>query len=137
MMTDEEYFAHATQLGEDFLEHYGVAGMKWGKHRAKADAYEIRSARARLQAKRHEYSQAKHEVRKTKRGSAERVAAKAHVAKIKSDFYKNPDRVTASRLTRGEKAIVALTGPLGWANIAATSAISRRIEQKQETGQYK
>lgn len=128
------------ELDDDLLMHYGVAGMKWGKHRAKADGLEIKAARTRLQAKQIEYRQAKKAIRKAPKGE-DKDAAKANVAKLKTDFLKNPDRVTASRMTKGEKTVALLltvpTGGLGGvAAIAARSAASRRIEQKQDDGKY-
>lgn len=129
---------------DEILAHHGVKGMHWGVRRSgvKADAYEIRSARSRLSAKANEYHQAKHNIRKAgARGSAERAMAKEKVAKLKTEFYKNPDRVTATRMTKGEKAAALILGaPTGFvgtaAGIAARSAISRHIEKKQARGGY-
>jgi hypothetical protein len=125
------------------LRHYGVLGMKWGKTRAQATGDEIRVARANVNKEAAKYNKAANDlVRTTKGRSPERAAGKEKLADMKIEFLKNPDRVTAARLTRGEKAILgvfALTGvgaavPL--AGIAVTSAHSRRIERKQETGAY-
>jgi hypothetical protein len=120
---------------DDVLAHFGVLGMKWG-HRKVADSSDIRAARARLMVQQSRYEKATKAVRKssTPQGKA---AAKAKVAHIKASFLKNPDRVTATRMTRGEKAVsVLISGPFSVIPIATTSAISRRIEYKQDNGKY-
>jgi hypothetical protein len=125
---------------DDVLAHYGVMGMKWGQ-RKQADAHDIRAARFRLQAKSEQYRQLQKKVNKTPRGSAQRTAGKAKLHQQKVSFLKNPDRVVATRMTRGEKAVALLLtlpvgGVAGVAAIGATSAISRRIEYKQQNGGY-
>lgn len=119
---------------DEVLQHYGVLGMKWGKHRAKADASEIRGARHRVQGQAMNLHNAKKAASRIK-DSAQREAAQSEVAKQKVAFLNNPDRVVAARLTRGEKAVGLLLG-FGVAPIAVTSAASRRIERKQELGKY-
>jgi hypothetical protein len=122
------------ELGADFLLHYGVMGMKWGKHRAKASAADIRGARARLAVQRHDFHTAKKAAKQIK-DKGQRQAALDKVGHMKTDFLKNPDRVAAARLTRGEKvAATILFG--GLAPVAVTSMHSRRIEQKQDKGKY-
>lgn len=124
------------EVGENYLEHYGKMGMKWG-HRKSGGAKDIRAARKALQPGLEKIKAAKRDVRSTGKGSAERVIANKALAKVKTEHLKNPDRVLANRLTRGEKtaAILLLQGGLGV--VLATSARSRRIEYKQDTGQYK
>lgn len=116
----------------DDLAHYGVLGMKWG-NRAKANGSDIRSARRRLTKQVDTIDTQKSVVNKTGKGQAK-------LASMKVDFLNNPDRVIANRLTRGEKAFVMLmAGPTAGVTVAAiagTSAVSRRIEQKQATGAY-
>lgn len=119
--------------------HYGVVGMKWGKTRTKASTVQIIAARQRVVKQKGQVKQAEAKAAFTKdpkeRAKAEKVASKKKV-----DYLKNPDRVVAARLTRGEKAVVAIlgsvTGGPGLTVIAATSARSRRIEQKQDKGKY-
>lgn len=125
---------HQEQLGIDFLEHYGVVGMKWGKHRAKADGYDIRAARSRVATQKTQLHKAQRDAARVKDPAA-REMAKAKVGEMKTTFLKNPDRVVASRLTRGEKAVSLLLG-FGAAPIVVTSIASRRIEQKQDKGAY-
>lgn len=119
------------------LEHHGVLGMKWGKHRAQAGGKEIRSARYRLGVKQAKYAAADDKRRSLKKGTAERTKADAHQKTLEKQFNKDPDRVVASRMTRGEKVVsVLLAGPLGLVAIGGTSAVSRRIEKKQEDKAY-
>jgi hypothetical protein len=119
------------------LAHYGVIGMKWGKHRVKANAAQIRSARRRLGKEQEALFEKQDNVKSLQKGSAARIKGEKELAKQTTAFLKNPDRVTATRLTRGEKAVfLILGGPVGVAGIAATSAVSRRIEKKQDDKRY-
>lgn len=128
-------------LDEDLLVHYGVAGMKWGKTRAKGSAADIRSARRTVARDQDKYKSAKNKVKAMKEGKA-KVQKMKDLEKTKIKNLKNPDRVLANRLTRGEKAAVlafsffTLTLPVGIGVVAGTSATSRRIEQKQATSAY-
>jgi hypothetical protein len=109
--------------------HYGVAGMKWGQ-RKKATGPQIRQARKRLGSAQKELFKKQDQVKATGKGEKE-------LAKMTTDFLKSPDRVTAIRLTRGEKILsLALGGPVGVAAIAVTSAASRHTEKKQDEGAY-
>jgi hypothetical protein len=119
---------------DEFLEHYGVVGMKWGQ-RKKGNAYDIHRARQSTKKKSSEFADAKENSKRTHRGN--RAAAKILAQEKKIEALKNPDRVLSSRLTRGEKAVaILLGGPIGLGIIAGTSIRSRRIEYKQETGAY-
>jgi hypothetical protein len=77
-------------------------------------------------------------VRATKRGTPERDKANQKLNQMNVAFLKNPNRAVAARLTRGEKAIaIILLTPAGAAAaIGATSAISRRIEKRQDDKSY-
>lgn len=121
---------------DEAIAHYGVAGMKWGKTRAKANGYDIRAARTRVQGDKMTLDRAKSKAAKLK-DPKERAKAQKDVGKLKAKVLNNPDRVIAARLTRGEKALVLILAPaFGEGLIAGTSATSRRIERKQELGKY-
>lgn len=119
------------------LQHYGVAGMKWGKSRARGSTAQVKAARTRNYG-------AKYDIRKADAKAAkiadagERAVKNKQVQQMKTARLKNPDRVLAERLTRGEKAaaVIFLTPPIAVAAIGATSAYSRRIERKQEKNKY-
>lgn len=116
------------------LEHYGVLGMKWGKHRAEGTGSDIRVARASVVGKHAKYKQQLRRAKQIK-DKGQRAAAVAEAKKVKIANLNDPDRVLAARLTRGEKAISIVLG-YGIPAIAITSAHSRRIERKQEKGKY-
>lgn len=126
-------------LTEETLAHYGVLGMKWGRTRARANANQIRSARRRLSTERKKINRAEDKAFAIN-DRKKRDKAMNQVAKMQKEALKNPDRVIAARMTRGEKiATVVLFGPaapLSIAAIAGSSAYSRRIERMQETGAY-
>jgi hypothetical protein len=115
---------------DEVLAHYGVAGMKWGRRRAKANGSDIREARVNLHKQRVDIHKAKKAARQINDPTS-KAMAKAKVGEMKSAFLNNPDRVVAARLTRGEKAIALLLLPAGGTSVAVTSMHSRRIEYKQ------
>lgn len=124
------------------LSHYGVLGMKWG-HRRKATGAEIRQARRNVRKQEAGIDVQIDKVAAAKQGSAQRAREMRTLKNMNAAMLKNPDRVIAARMTRGEKIATLLVtgvgGPTGLAGlgaIAASSARSRRIEYKQETGQY-
>ena len=122
------------------LTHYGVLGMKWG-HRKSATTADIKAARNRISKKQAEYAIQDDKRRSTKRGTAARTRETQKLERMKTSFLKNPDRAVATRMTRGEKAAALILtvptgGVAGIAAIAGTSAVSRRIEYKQDKGAY-
>lgn len=119
------------------LKHYGVLGMKWGQRKT-ASGKEILAARRRLAKDQQHRLGQMDKLLDTKRGSKERKSAEKKLADMYASFLKDPDRVIAARMTRGEKfAALIIGGPIGLAGIAATSAHSRRIEAKQDAKAYK
>jgi hypothetical protein len=124
------------------LSHFGVKGMRWGV-RKKVAGYEIKDARKRLGKESKAYRVERRKVDKLAKGSTSRKLGEKKLERMHRAYLKNPDRVTAMRLTRGEKiAPVLFTAPTGIgiattaAAIAGTSIASRRIQYKQETGAY-
>lgn len=130
-------------VGEEYkpsleeLAHYGVLGMKWGKTRARANGAQIRQARRRLGKEQADLFEKQDAVKSLQKGTSARAKGEKELAKQTTAFLNNPDRVTATRLTRGEKAVLlVLGGPVGAAGIALTSGVSRRVERKQDLGKY-
>jgi hypothetical protein len=127
-------------MTEDELAHSGVLGMKWG-HRKSANGSQIRTARRNLSKQLDDIDTQRGIAKAAGKGTRKRTAENNKLDTMKVSFLKNPDRVIAARMTRGEKiAALIITAPtygtVGAAAIAGTSAASRRIELKQQTGQY-
>jgi len=123
----------------DSIEHHGVKGMHWGNRKT---GPEIRTARANIST---QAAKVRQQERKTVAAIGTKSAAKeqAKLSKMKIDFLNNPDRVTAAKMTRGEKiAAVLLTGVATPATlvsagaIAGTAARSRVIAKRQKSGYY-
>lgn len=123
---------------DDTMEHYGVLGMHWGATKAKASGSQVRSSRSRMSNKSDKITYQKNILSRTTKGSSARVKEKKRLSSMKIDYLNNPDRVTAARMTQGEKTVALLfvTPVLAGAAIAVTSARSRRIDYKQRSGAY-
>lgn len=127
---------------DEFLEHYGVKGMKWG-HR-KAISTEVAGGfiqRTKLRNKVNKQG------RQAQRAGLKanltvgkgRETAKENARHKKLDYLNNPDRVTAMTLTKGEKiATVLLSGnPIaGVVAVKIQGAATNRAEYMQKTGGY-
>lgn len=122
---------------EDAIAHSGVKGMKWGV-RKKPTAHDIRTARRSVDQQRDNIKVQKKQVKQLAKGSKERTAGEKKLSDMKTSFLKNPDRVTAMRLTKGEAAVTILfSSPLGSAaSIGAIAARRRSIAKKQARGAY-
>lgn len=133
---------------DEFLAHYGVKGMKWGVHRARkpSSSDEIKDARARIQSKQAKLGEQRRAVKKAKKAGDTKAQARAEkkMSDMKVDFLKDPDRITASYLTKGEKVAIGVlsiaAGPVSLAGVAAgrgVEAIARnKVAQRQATGYY-
>jgi hypothetical protein len=121
----------------EVLEQSGVKGMKWGFRQSRqasktfAKAYPTPKARAvEIRRARRDQMTRKEKIGLEPKGSADR-------AKAKKVYLNNPDRVTALRLTRGEKIVAGILmtvgGPLALpttAGVATVYGIRRRREKK-------
>ena len=103
------------------LEHYGVKGMKWGKRKARVSSADIHNARSRTEHDRMRVNEAAYNLNKatSKRAPASAAAQKKAVKEYESaqlSYLKNPDRATAMRMTKGEKAAVII-GTVGFSAV--------------------
>jgi len=118
---------HKTKPGSpaDVLEHYGVKGMQWGVRKKKPTSAEIHSARQR-QAQRARELQRHDDVASTASSPAVRAKAIKEARRVAIELQTSEDRVTAARMTTGEKvAATILGGPLGLAVIVARGSAAR------------
>jgi len=120
---------------DDFLAHYGVPGMKWGKRSGgsrketrQAKNAKIHGARRAQEARLRNLQEAEGDfyVARTNKGKdkAEKI-----MRKREKDFFTNPDAKTAAKLTSGEKWAVGLTYGLLGASLASSIAASRSLSR--------
>lgn len=125
---------------DDCLAHYGKKGMKWGVRNARPSGSDIRVARIRLQGEQHKLAGQRSAVRAAPKGE-KKAAEKLKYHEMKISFLKNPDRVTAMHITKGEGVAAAIltapSGPLGFASyVGGVTAVRKTVEKKQRTGAY-
>lgn len=105
------------------LSHSGVKGMKWGVRKDRPTTVDIQNARERQRMR---ANSAVFNPSKIKRAAAEK------------DFLTNEDRVTAARMTRGEKMVaVVLAGPVGGAIIVGNHVQVKRIARKTDVARIR
>lgn len=148
---------------QEFLAHYGVKGMRWGKttksdaggSSAPASTYSRSLAKEKVSnddiydARLRVYTQSQAVRREIKDIKAQAKAGKTAVDKVaineaKAALYNNPDRVTASRMTTGDKVVAGIialsTGPGAPVSLAVNfgtrAAQTRSIAKAQDTGKY-
>ena len=133
---------------DEFLAHYGVKGMRWGHRKSAPGAgaggmtrHQRNEIRNRVNAQ-----QLRSNVASTKAAltvGKNRKAKKEAAHKQRLEYLRNPDRVTAATMTRGEKLFYAAftsatASPLAaTTGILATNAYANRVEYKQKHGMYK
>lgn len=112
---------------DDFLEHFGVKGMKWGVRRDKPSTNAIISARTRVAGRQRQLQSQADKLNLATSEKSRNKEAKTF-AKMEADFLKSPDRVTAARMTRGEKYILGFlaVGVPGVGTAAAAGAVAGR-----------
>lgn len=117
------------------LEHHGVKGMHWGQRRARPSSSDIKSARKRLDSSLSSFQRQDDKTNASKGKEHDKNAAT--LAKMEASFLKNPDRATALRMTKGEKALTAIltvaVPPAGLAvvgvRVGARKAVERSVRK--------
>jgi hypothetical protein len=131
------------------LKHYGVKGMHWGQHKRSAfgdivksvesdmvankfndpkhpTGSQIRDARSRVTAQRKAIRSTKKDIRKGKRRGEDITGKKSELSKMTTDLLRNPDRITASRMTKGEATVSLIFGDPG--SVAGAALKTKLIE---------
>ena len=125
-----EYGNEVNPPMEEALAHYGVKGMKWGVRKAsgsRPSGKDIKSARKNVAAGEKDIRSQKRVVRKTKDPAA-KEAEKAKLGKMKDAHRKNPNRLTALHMTKGEQAVNAILALNGQGKFVTANLLSREIE---------
>lgn len=134
-MTDED-------LGSVVLVHHGVKGMKWGVQKGHPSRAEIKTARRNVRnqgmALDAQRFKAISSTAKRKPGAAYQ---RGKLKDMKKDFLKNPDRVTALHLTKGEQVAAALFAVSGAGapvagHLIGREVAARTIQRRQAKGHY-
>lgn len=103
-LTYEDYLTHAENLEfsdedyENFLEHHGVKGMKWGVRKAESAARVARAKRKERKEKRTERKKARAEQRQERRET--RAAKRADAKKAKNPASQMSDSQIKERVNR-------------------------------------
>lgn len=99
-------------LVDEFLEHYGVPGMKWGKRKSSPSSREIKEARGRHNDRAQRINRNVEIGSKTYDKVTQKRAAQA-IRKIGKEDGAEKDASVGARLTKGERfATYMVVGPL-------------------------
>lgn len=117
---------------EDFLEHYGVKGMRWGQTGRSA---QIKNARKRQGTRQREVLKADDAVTIAARKKDPKALAAANkkLEKVSKEFDDSPDRPISMKMTMGEAAVsVFLLGPIGLVPVAGMEVASNIVGDRQD-----
>lgn len=123
-----------SEVTDDFLQHYGVQGMKWGKRNGssksggggtgkngKVTSGDIHLARRAQVARARNLSAAesKYYAATTNKG---RAKAEKMMDKLEKDFYNNPDAKISAKMTKSEKVGAAIVYGMAGAMVVSYAA---------------
>ena len=91
----------------EILEHHGTKGMKWGVRSKSSKPTSFRKKFPTSGERTVEIHRARASTARAERRIYEQPN-KAKRDKLYASYLKNPDRATALRMTRGEKAVMAI-----------------------------
>lgn len=133
--TREEALAHFGLT----LTHHGVKGMKWGVRKKSVTSQEVQDAGFRQQTRLNKFMDAKGAASDPTASSKSRAAAAKRAKTLEKEFDTSEDRVTAVRLSRGEKAaLLILGGPIGAAviigNKIGAASVARDVDKARKAG---
>lgn len=121
----------------EVLIHYGTKGMKWGVRKKKPTSDDIHAARVRQASRYRKFEKAQDDVNLAT-NSKSRNAAIRRRDKAEKEHDLNEDRVTAVRMTRGEKfGAVLVAGPLGLGIIAGGAIGARSVRRDVDKARAK
>lgn len=125
--------------GEPAIIHYGVKGMKWGVRNAdRPTTREIKDARARVNEQNRDFRKDRKAIKK---GPGTRAEKREDIRNLKIDTLANPDRLTALKMTTGEKYLLAALAPVApvsvAANLAAQAAVKNQLQDAQAAQAYR
>ncbi|QED11513.1 membrane protein [Arthrobacter phage Qui] len=132
-----------SETAEEFLAHYGVQGMKWGKHKAKSDRSSGGSRKEQRQANNAKIHDARRaqaaRLRKLQEAEGDFYVARTAKGQDKAekimrqrekDLFNNPDAETAAKLTSGEKWYVGVSYGLAAISVASMVAINSAANRR-------
>jgi hypothetical protein len=114
----------------EVLAHHGVKGMHWGERKKKPTKSEIFDARDRQTARIMNLQRGHFDVNvaEANHRPADLKKATAKLKKASDNFDTSEDRLTAIRMTRGEKATaLILAGPVGLVLIGANKVVEKQV----------
>lgn len=116
---------------EDMIEHHGVKGQKWGVKKAKPSSSDIQGARARIGSQTRQINSQIDRLNLSTGKTADKEAKK--LSDMHASFLRNPDRATALRLTRGEKAALSILALVpGPGTVAAGVVAGSRVAARKQ-----
>lgn len=90
------------------LRHTGVKGMKWGVRKKRSTTQEIIGARMRQHSRFNSFVESTGASTDPTTSAAARAAADKKAKLVERQFNTSEDRVTANRMTSGEKVLTAI-----------------------------